>query len=132
MTTDLWYLVWTALLTTVIPMIYLAGRLQVPSGLQWALGNRDDPLEIPVWAERAQRAHANLTENLATFAVLVLVAHVAGKANATTALGAQIFFWARVGHVAIYTAGIPVLRTLLFAVGWVCQMVLALTLLGWA
>ncbi|MEE8311435.1 MAG: MAPEG family protein [Candidatus Binatia bacterium] len=117
MTTDLWYLVWTALLTTVIPMIYLAGRLQVPSGLQWALGNRDDPLEIPVWAERAQRAHANLTENLATFAVLVLVAHVAGKANATTALGAQIFFWARVGHVAIYTAGIPGLRTGVFFVG---------------
>ena len=117
MTTDLWYLVWTALLTTVIPMIYLAGRIQMPGGLQWALGSRDEPFEIPDWARRAERAHANLTENLATFAALVLVAHVAGKANATTALGAQIFFWARIAHVAVYTAGIPGLRTGVFFVG---------------
>jgi uncharacterized MAPEG superfamily protein len=118
MTTDLWYLVWTALLPTVIPSIYLIGRFGVPGGLQWALGNRDQPLEIPAWARRAERAHANLTENLATFAALVLVAQVAGKANATTALGAQIFFWARIAHVAVYTAGVvPGLRTAVFFVG---------------
>jgi len=36
------------------------------------------------------RAH-NMLENLALFASLVLVAQVAGKANATTALGAELF-----------------------------------------
>lgn len=124
MTTDLWYLIWTSLLTTVIPTIYLAGRMQRPGGMEWALGARDEPFEIPVWAQRAQRAHANLTENLATFAVLVLVAHVAGKANATTALAAQIFFWARIAHVATYTAGIYGLRTAVFFVGAAAELMI--------
>jgi len=65
---------------------------------------------------RAQRAHLNLLQNLAPFAILVLVAQVSGKANATTALGATIFFWARVAHAAVYIAGIRYLRTLVFAV----------------
>jgi uncharacterized MAPEG superfamily protein len=54
-------------------------------------------------------------QNLAPFAILVLVAQVSGKANATTALGASIFFWARVAHAAVYIAGIKYLRTFLFA-----------------
>jgi uncharacterized MAPEG superfamily protein len=116
MTTDLWMLVWSALLTLVIPFVYIGGIAQVPGGLVWGLGNRDTPLELPVWVERARRAHANAVENLAPFAVLVLVAHVAGAANATTALGATLFFWGRVGHFVVYTIGIPYLRTLVFAV----------------
>ena len=68
-------------------------------------------------AERAQRAHANLVENLAAFAILVLVAQVAGKANGMTALGAIIFFLARVAHAAVYTAGIVGLRTGVFFAG---------------
>jgi len=116
-TTDLWMLVYSGLLSLLIPVIYLTGRVQTPGGMQWAFGNRDTTLKIPDWAERAQRAHANLTENLAPFAILVLVAHASGHANSTTAVGAQMFFWARVAHLIIYTAGITVLRTLVFFVG---------------
>jgi len=72
---------------------------------------------VPPWAARAIRAHANLTENLAPFAVLVLVAQVAGKSNHMTALGAEIFFVARVAHLLIYTAGITVVRTAAFFLG---------------
>ncbi len=118
MTTDLWMLVWTALLALALPFIYLAGlMMQAPGGAAWSLGNRAEPLAgIPEWAARAQRAHLNLLQNLAPFAILVLVAQVSGKANATTALGATIFFWARVAHAAVYIAGIKYLRTLVFAV----------------
>ena len=45
-------------------------------------------------AGRARRAHLNMIENMVLFAALVLIAAVAGKANATTAMGAMIFFWA--------------------------------------
>jgi uncharacterized MAPEG superfamily protein len=31
----------------------------------------------------------------------VLVAHVTGRANPTTALGATIFFWGRILHAAV-------------------------------
>ena len=64
------------------------------------------------------RAQANLIENLAPFAILVLVAHVAGKANAMTAMGATIFFWGRVVHLAAYVAGILYLRTLAWFAAW--------------
>lgn len=117
MTTDLWMLVATAVLSMSIPTIYLAGRLQAPGGTAWAFGNRDSDLAVPPWAARAIRAHANLTENLAPFAVLVLVAQVAGKSNHMTALGAEIFFVARVAHLLIYTAGITVVRTAAFFLG---------------
>jgi uncharacterized MAPEG superfamily protein len=117
MTTDLWMLVWTAVLALGLPFIYLAGLTLVPGGAAWGLGNRAEPLAaIPQWAARAQRAHLNLLQNLAPFAILVLVAQVSGKANATTALGATTFFWARVAHAAVYIAGIRYLRTLVFGV----------------
>jgi uncharacterized MAPEG superfamily protein len=120
MTTDLWMLVWTALLALALPFIYLAGLTQAPGGALWSLGNRSEPLAgIPEWAARAQRAHLNLLQNLAPFAILVLVAQVSGKANATTALGATIFFGARVAHAVVYIAGIRYLRTLVFAVSMV-------------
>jgi uncharacterized MAPEG superfamily protein len=116
MTTDITMLVLTALLSLVWPTVYLIGRLQVPAGFQWSLGNRDAPLEAPAWAGRAFRAHQNLVENLAPFAILVLAAAVTGTANAQTALGATIFFWARVGHAVVYTLGIKGLRTAVFFV----------------
>lgn len=118
MTTDLWMLVWTTLLALGLPFVYLAGLTRVPGGVGWGLGNRAEALPgIPEWAARAQRAHLNLLQNLVPFSILVLVAQVSGKANATTALGATIFLWARVAHAAVYIAGIKYLRTLVFAIG---------------
>ena len=117
MTTDLTMLIWTALLCLLLPLTYLAGRSQVPGGLAWGFGNRAAKLAVADWVGRAERAHRNLIENLAPFAILVLVAQVAGRADARTALGATLFFWARVGHAAVYIAGIPYLRTAVFFVG---------------
>jgi len=128
MTTDLWMLVWTAVLCLVLPFVYLQSRLTTPGGLAWGFGNRDRPFAFPAWADRAERAHANLVENLAPFAILVLVAHAAGKANATTALGATIFFWGRVLHAAVYTAGIVYLRTIVFALAWLGELLIFLQL----
>ena len=116
MTTDLWMLVATGLWSALIPLIYLVGRSRVPGGVAWAFGNRDAGLDVAPWVSRAIRSHANTIENLAFFAILVLVAHVAGKANGTTALGATLFFWGRLAHTFIYIAGVPYLRTAAFFV----------------
>jgi uncharacterized MAPEG superfamily protein len=128
MTTDLVMLVCTAVLCLSIPMVYLTGEFRTPGGLEWGLGNREQPLKLPDWAERAKRAHANLVENLAPFAILVLVAHVTGKANGMTALGAVIFFLARVGHVAVYTAGLVGVRTAVFFAGTAGELLILLQL----
>ena len=122
MTTDLWMLVWTAVLTLVIPNIYITGYAPLPGALAWGLSNRDTPYEMPAWVNRAKRAHANLLENLAPFAVLVIVAHLSGKANASTALWATVFFWSRVAHFIVYAVGVAYLRTLVFIVSLVAQV----------
>jgi uncharacterized MAPEG superfamily protein len=67
-------------------------------------------------AGRATRAHRNTLESLVLFAALVIVAHMAGVANETTVLGAQLFFWARLVYAIVYLIGIPWLRTGVWAV----------------
>jgi len=48
-----------------------------------------------------------MIENMVLFTALVLVTAVAGKANAMTAMGALIFFWARLIYAVIYLLGLP-------------------------
>lgn len=115
MTRELSLLVWSVVLTFVQMLVAVSGAtLQV--GLPRLAGNRDDMPELTGWAGRAQRAHHNMLENIVLFAVLVLVAQVAGRTNATTVLGAQLFFWGRLAYAVIYLAGIPWLRTAAWAV----------------
>ena len=101
-------------------------------GLGVAFGNRDNVPPLPEWANRAERAQRNLLANLIPFAALVLVAHQSGLTNAETALGATLFFWARVAYAAIYIAGIPYLRTLAFAVSLAGLLdIVAVLISGW-
>jgi uncharacterized MAPEG superfamily protein len=129
MTTDLWMLVLSAVLCLVLPLPYLVARGVTPGGVAWGLGNREEDFRFPAWAGRAERAHRNLVENLAPFAILVLVAHLTGRANATTALGATLFFWGRVLHALTYLAGIVYLRTAVFFVAAVGEVLILLQLL---
>ena len=128
MTTDLWMLIASTLLCLLLPSVYGVGRSQAPGGLQWSLGNRDTSLTVTAWTDRAVRAHLNMMENLAPFAILVLTAHVAGKANAMTALGSVIFFLGRLAHAIVYVAGITVVRTLVFFVSVVGEVIILVQL----
>lgn len=104
-------------------MLLVASLLHVrawtPRGMGLAVGNRDHLPEASPLAARADRAARNTLENLVLFAALVLTAHAAGVDNAQVLLGAQVFFWARIVYLAVYLAGIPVLRTLVWAVSLV-------------
>jgi uncharacterized MAPEG superfamily protein len=79
-------------------------------------GNREAVPAFGGWVGRAQRAHRNMLESLVLFAALVLIAVVTDKTNATTLLGAQLFFWARLAYAFVYLAGIPWLRTAVWTV----------------
>ncbi len=91
-----------------------------------------DRAGLAVWAVRMIAAHRNAVENLVLFAPLVLVAVYAHRTNATTALAAMTYFFARLVHFIAYSAGIPVLRTLgLRRVGfWVACLSIALAIFG--
>ena len=129
MSTELFYLTMSAALAMILWVPYVLARVQA-WGLVNTLGYPADQPELPAWARRAERAHYNLLENLAPFAVLVIVAQVSNVQTDHTALGAMLFFWARVAHAAVYILGIPFLRTLSFVVAWVGMVLLLVALLS--
>lgn len=129
MTTDLMMLTWSAALCALLWVPYILARIGA-WGLINAVGYPDSPPEVPSWSARVQKAHLNLVENLVPFAILVIVAHLGGMANETTALAATVFFWARVAHASAYTFGIPWVRTLTFVAGFAAQVMIFLEIVG--
>lgn len=115
MGTELWMLALSAALCVVLALPYTTG-LVLKLGLPVMVGNRENFPQVEGWIGRNKRAHMNLVENLVPFAALVLVAQIGGKLDATTALGAELFFWARLVHAIAYIAGVPWVRTLAYAV----------------
>jgi uncharacterized MAPEG superfamily protein len=83
------------------------------------LGNRDHVRPLTVVGERASRALANMHEALPVFPALALLNMIVGTVASTAITGATIFLIARVLYVGVYMSGVPVVRTILWAVGWV-------------
>jgi uncharacterized MAPEG superfamily protein len=110
MSLELKLLVWSVALAFAQCLIAVTGAmLQV--GLPTLAGNRENMPAITGWAGRAERAHRNMLQSLVLFTALVLAAQVTNKLDATTALGAQLFFWARLAYAAVYLIGLPWIRT---------------------
>jgi len=128
MSPDLKYLLFSVILAFVQVLI-AAALANNAVGLPTLAGNREGLGELPGMAGRAKRAHLNMIENLVLFAALVLIAAVGGKANAMTAAGAMIFFWARVGYAVVYLIGIPWLRTVLWFVSVIGMAIIVWQLL---
>jgi uncharacterized MAPEG superfamily protein len=126
---EMFWLACTAVLTAVLWAPYIINRL-VERGLDGAAMNSAPPAAAKAaWAQRLSAAHDNAAVALAIFTALVFVVQEGAAATATTALAAQVFFWARLAHAVLYTAGVPLGRTLAFTVGFLCQMVLAWSVL---
>ena len=128
MTTELYWLTLTALMTALFWVPYVLNRMQV-RGPVGAMAN-PSPNHKPhaEWASRLMFAHDNAVENLIVFAPLVLILKAIDYSTSWTVYACAVYFWARVGHTVIYAMGIPVLRTLAFTVGFLAQAVLALAI----
>lgn len=130
MTPELTWLALTAVLTALLWVPYIL-QLIVQLGPVAAVWDPTGahPHDAD-WALRAKRAHYNAVENLVVFAPLVLLVVLTGKADGLTATAAAVYFWARLGHYVVHVLAVPVVRTVLFLIGWGCQMVMALRLFG--
>ena len=128
MSPELFWLTLTTIMTGLFWLPYILDRIAV-RGLRKSMDypQPNDKPQSP-WAQRQMRAHKNAIENLVLFATLVLTLRALGISTATTALACAVYFWARLAHFLICTAGIPVARTLAFAVGFAAQAVLALAI----
>ena len=130
MTVELMNLTLVTTFTALIWIPYILNMIMV-RGVVDAVGYPENPKPMAPWATRMKTAHYNAVENLVVFAALVLIAHVADIKSEATAMACIIYFWARVVHLVAQTFAIPWVRTLAFAVGWGCQLTLALKILGW-
>lgn len=127
---ELLWLSATALMTALFWVPYVINRMV--EDRPWpALQNPQPDTEPEAqWALRAMRAHTNAVENLAVFAPLVLAVVVGGASTSTTATACAVYFLARALHFVVYTAGVPVVRTLAFVTGAAAQVMLALAVLA--
>ena len=123
MTPELTKLTWVVALHLVCWVPYILNRIMV-RGLIDAVGYPEDPKPLSAWAQRAKKAHYNSVENLVAFAAIVLVLNAAGISNEITVLACTVYFWARLVHLVVYTAGIPWARTLAYFVGWLSTIAL--------
>lgn len=130
MTPELIFLTLTALLAASLWVPYIVGvnatNAPAPDG------NRPhDPSRMVPWVHRAFRAHLNLLEQFLPFAVVVIVAHLAGVSNGVTLWATGAFFGLRLLHAVWMIGGLPVLpgRPLIFTAGWLCILALGATVL---
>jgi len=63
-------------------------------------------------AGRLERALQNFVETFPLFAAAVLIVHVTATHSWMTEWGVQLYFWARVAYLALYAAGVFLLRSL--------------------
>jgi uncharacterized MAPEG superfamily protein len=120
MTTELNFLLWTALLTGVLWIPVVIGYVSSRGPLTPADYRRAATSPLPDWVNRANRAHLNAVESFAPFAAVVLIAQATGFSSGVTVACAAIYFYARVAHALIHISGFGlfIARTLLFTVGW--------------
>ena len=124
MTQELVWLTLTALLAASLWIPFVVGVNSTPGPKPT---NRPlNPGDNVPWVHRANRAHLNLLEQFLPFAVVILVAHLAGVSTQVTVWAAGTFFWLRVAHAVWMIAGLPVLpgRPIIFTAGWRCILAL--------
>ncbi len=131
MTTELTYLLYTAILTGVLWIPVVIGYL-MSRGMLKPVDYKIAPSSpLPDWVNRANRAHVNAVETFAPFAAVVLIAHAVGVSNAITLNAAAVYFYARTAHAVLHISGVSLLmaRTVVFTTAWLAFMAFALQLL---
>lgn len=130
MSRELLWLTLTIILTGVMWVPYIVDRIMV-RGVMGAMANpsRKDKAQSE-WAQRLYFAHSNAVENLIIFAPLVMILDSQGHSTESTVIACAVYFWARLAHVIVYVIGVPVLRTLTFALGFFAQAALVLAVFG--
>ena len=121
-----------AVALVLVQIVMQASAGVLANGLAYAMGAQDEGKTAGnVYAGRITRALRNMLETFPLFAACALGVVLTGHANATTALGAQLYIWARLIYVPVYVFGIPYVRTAVWAVSVVGIVMTLIPLLGW-
>jgi uncharacterized MAPEG superfamily protein len=128
MTTELTWLMLTALLASSLWIPYIVGvNTTTFEGQAESFERPPNHRAMPAWVHRAHRAHLNLLEQFVPFAVIVLLAHQLKVSTAVTQWCVIVFFWLRAAHAVGMISGaarMPV-RPIIFTAGWAATLVMA-------
>ena len=102
-------------------------------GLPWGVGPRDEGRPaLGKFGGRIERAWQNFLETFPLFAAAVLMVHGLNMQTTTSALGAQIYIWARLLYIPAYVLGIAYVRTAIWMASFVgILMVMSPVWPGW-
>lgn len=108
--TEIMILGWSVILL-LVQIIAQASLTSKDNGPSYAAGNHETAPALSPLAVRVKNALGNLLETYPAFVGLALALAVTGKTGSYGAIGAVVWIVARAAYLAIYTAGIPGIRT---------------------
>jgi uncharacterized MAPEG superfamily protein len=119
--------------SVVLGFVHIVAASQSASwqrGYRWTAGARDEAVPpLTGVAGRLDRALRNFVETFPLFAATVLAAHAAGRHNALTAWGVELYLGARVLYLPLYAAGVYLVRSLVWNVAALGIILLLVALL---
>jgi uncharacterized MAPEG superfamily protein len=84
-------------------------------GYWWTASSREQSVApLTGIAGRAERALRNYLETFPFFAAAILVVTVTNTHNWLTMWGAHFYFWGRIAYAILYTADLPLARSLVW------------------
>ena len=100
-----------------VQIVLASHAASLQRGYLWTAGSRDEAVPpLTGIAGRLERALRNFIETFPLFAAAVLIAHVTNTHSWMTEWGVQLYFGARVAYLALYAAGVFLLRSLVWNV----------------
>lgn len=106
-------LFWASVLG-IIQLLIATQAATSQNGVSWNLSPRDQQIELAGVAGRLDRAFKNFMQTFPFFMAAILIVQITTLANNVTAIGAHLYFWARVVYVPLYALGIPGIRSLVW------------------
>ena len=127
---DIYWLVLTVVLTALLWIPQILHSI-LRAGIKTAFLYPDEAAtHYADWAVRSKAAHNNAVENLVIFAPLVLLVLLLDAGDELTALTTLIYFLTRIVHYVMHVLAIPLMRTVAFLIGFVCQLILGISILS--
>ena len=121
MPVELQVLAYAALLQ-VVQFVLMAVPVNLQLGVQYTGGPRDEERTASGVPGRLKRAMDNHFEGLILFTIAVVVVVLGNAASSLTANCAWAYLIARILYVPAYVSGIFLLRTLIWAVGFLATV----------
>nr|WP_137680871.1 MAPEG family protein [Aurantiacibacter suaedae] len=111
--------------------IMLAIRFKTKQyGTDWNMGARDEDLPpLNDIAARLERARDNFLETYPIAIIALLVGNIYGQGSSLIGVAAWVWLAARAIYLPLYWAGIPKVRTLVWAVGILALLAIIVALL---